>query len=1390
MSCPNLNISPLKEIKEEYGEDAAYLANEMLTENSFKDWYGSEVYPFVDANLRIENSIGEHFDLGKNLTSRGYTNKLTKSETVTKNKDSYGEVSKQNVADIDSILGKSKKNLNSREILSKLHPKLKDPLMEKLAYMMLNKVEGSDNVIIEELEDGQYMAFDPDTDTVHLNSNMLYDNGIDMFSSTFMHEMVHKYTANALFNPKNKREEAFKFQMTSLYNTVNKYFSKEQKEEFFRVFGEEASEAGVNVHEFVSEVMTNKKFQTAVKGIKFNVWDRFINFVTSLFGGTDSSNVYGNAVEAILNQVEKYNFSYNYNSNNQLQTSVTLYATTKEAKKETEESESNKRAKKIVDNLEDRIITLEDVAAAAIKKIDKTLNRHTLKKKETFRKNLKDLRKELVKYQKTDTLKALMLFSQRVLKQSVDVENKMKTAIEEGTINDKLLMDVQEFLGAYDLIDIIVEKLQKEPLSEHLTAELKEESIKELREIEHKRKDVLAKREELVKESVIAALSKESTLAEGKFKEKFEREANSQGLKGNQKIKYIAEKMEAAEEEIKDYSYNFFERLVNISESDLNSLESLILDPGSLNSTTIQGVVNILNRADLNTRRYTLDHRRHIAEAFIEYEKDHPEGNVSKKYDALLGKNADGTKNGKLVGEYKYEFYETLSKLNRAYGKAVAESGKNSPEAKAALKDLKSWRTKNVTKSPDGFYFPMNKWKDPNFKKLSESEKKFLDVIKASIDEADRKLPDFAKLAKSPHKFEPSWYSLPTISKSQLERVYEDKKGMVPSWIKDSLTKQADDQERNEFVDETNSDNAKSLSKLGYEETISTETGSERHGVPVFFRGNLDVSQQSFDLGTLAVMNAHMAENYKQKSLTVPTLELIKEVTKNKEVLKTEGLTKKYLINKLNKTELLKLQDKESNEYKVLKSILEDRLYGESTIDMKMSANFMGMKIDGNKVVSAVGSWTSQTMLAMNYFAGGVNIFQGKVQNFIEGVGGNVFNREELRGAEKEFWADSQSWVKDIGKPLKTSKTNLLMELYNVSGDFGALSTKFAQDNRFKALMTKDMLYSTSHVGEYYIQSTLMYSVMKSIKAMNKNKEWINAEGKVVKTEAEAATLDQMYTAKDGHIEPHPSLGFIYRKGQGASKFSEVRVSNLIKKLSADLHGQYDPQMQSILQRYAVGKLVYQLRKWLLRGMKRRWRGINTSRKSIDELRDIDRYWSEDLQQFEEGYYTTAVRFISDLTKAGKEFKLSLLSTNWQQLTDAEKANIRKITSELALYGISFISASLLMALGDDEPDEDTKNSIFSAAYLVKRTASEIGFYWNPAEFLTIMRSPAASISMIEKSIHFLGQLSDPTELYKTGRRKGEYKLVKDVEDLVPIIRQLNRHENIRESLSYIYNTH
>jgi hypothetical protein len=105
--------------------------------------------------------------------------------------------------------------------------------------------------------------------------------------------------------------------------------------------------------------------------------------------------------------------------------------------------------------------------------------------------------------------------------------------------------------------------------------------------------------------------------------------------------------------------------------------------------------------------------------------------------------------------------------------------------------------------------------------------------------------------------------------------------------------------------------------------------------------------------------------------------------------------------------------------------------------------------------------------------------------------------------------------------------------------------------------------------------------------------------------------------------------------------------------------------------------------------------------------------------------------------------------------------------------------------LGDDTDDEEEKEWIFAAAYLLRRLDAELRFFAS-ADALDILQTPAATSSMLKRITTTVSQLFEPTEQYEGGVYHGENKLLHKVGRITPIYAQFNR--DFRKSYEFLDN--
>lgn len=709
---------------------------------------------------------------------------------------------------------------------------------------------------------------------------------------------------------------------------------------------------------------------------------------------------------------------------------------------------------------------------------------------------------------------------------------------------------------------------------------------------------------------------------------------------------------------------------------------------------------------------------------------------------------------------------------------------------------------------------PKEKWKSEKYAQLQREggvNLEMYDFLINNIRAQDAKnVPPNSKLIQiSRRNKDIELVRLPYVARETLERVTTS--GGVMQAVKQELGEFTQRKSDTKFGTDPDVDSDEDLSERDVvfnsirrsRDVLVNEQGEEKQRVPINFRhykykedGFLDTSDMSFDLLSINMFNTYMSENYKNKREIEATMLLTKELLGEREVIQTEltafrgQRAKKDVVT----GRVLTTKGRESNVFQMFSSVIQDQLFGISSLG-PVALNQIGDKLL---------AWTGNITLMINWLSAGANVIQGSLQNFFEAIGSTHYNREDLKEAWKDYWSDLPNITGDLNRNRYRSKTNLLMEKFNTLSDWGGTFKHFMEDSLAKRLFKSDTLHGLQTMGEHMMQNQLMYAIMNSSIVLNEEGQMIDMQGEVTTDVKKAMRLKDAYTINEAgdELELHPAAYRVDKFEQPLREGGEFLVSQLIRDVNADLQGQYDTTLKSQAQRAFWGKAVMMFRKWIPRGIKRRFRHINTIGLSREEMTEMDVTMSRFSLADKEGIYTTTARHyvyphvaygvqfvkqVIGLQDAATKLKYEMLKVDWASLSDQEQANIRKAVAELATAALAFGIAAVAKGLGDDEePGSMSRTVLFGTAFFTRRLYSELTFYLNPIEFTRILRSPAISLNMIEKILHFLGQLLfDPLERYKSGRRKDELKIKKDVQDIVPIIKQFDR--NIEEAVNFVF---
>ena len=528
---------------------------------------------------------------------------------------------------------------------------------------------------------------------------------------------------------------------------------------------------------------------------------------------------------------------------------------------------------------------------------------------------------------------------------------------------------------------------------------------------------------------------------------------------------------------------------------------------------------------------------------------------------------------------------------------------------------------------------------------------------------------------------------------------------------------------------------------------LTTEAGDPVNFIPVFYTNRIEEQNQSYDLASIYHAYWSMAKEYALKAEILPEMEMARLFVEEREVMKRDAKGNVIRDALSRKGERI-LTKKGVNSFIALqfKDWFEAEVYGQRE---KYEGALFG-KIDIAKAANLLNKYTAFNLLGVNMVQGFANVLLGQTLQWIEAMGGQHYGVKDFAKAGAYYFKNLPGILGDVGERVPTNIVTLMNETFDTLNEYEG--GKFRKNSKFQQLMTSNTLFFTTHAGEHYMQTRVMLAMLNRMKALDKN-------GKVIGTMLENLEVrnGELAAKKDvANFGPEQMKKFGY----------------MVKRVLAHIHGEYSQMGKNAIQRYAMGRMGMLFRKFVVPGFKRRW-----GKRKVNEL----------LGDYTEGNYITTGRFVRRLFKDFKTFQLGVFSESWNDLTRMEKANIRRTLGEMIfLIGTWIMIKALMGAMEDDDEDEWYMSFL---AYQAVRLKTELLFF-SPSlvEPLRILRSPAATMSVVENTIRLFSQLlSDPFEIYERGNWKGKPKITKHMINFVPAWRQVYRLKYVDDQINWFY---
>jgi hypothetical protein len=545
--------------------------------------------------------------------------------------------------------------------------------------------------------------------------------------------------------------------------------------------------------------------------------------------------------------------------------------------------------------------------------------------------------------------------------------------------------------------------------------------------------------------------------------------------------------------------------------------------------------------------------------------------------------------------------------------------------------------------------------------------------------------------------------------------------------------------------------------------------------VPVYATNRVPAREVSKDIASSLYRFRHMAHNFKTKSEILGQVMVFQEILKNAKTLETNSAGIQ-LIQKAAESmgiNMPKLKEGETYNFKHVNEWIDSVMFGQSNLQKDFTV--FGKTFSANEAVGTINAFTAMSTLSFNLLQGANQSILDNMMMLQESFAGQFLSKSDMAWAKGKYWGSGMAMT-DIGRFDPKSKIAKAVEYFDALTEFtDTEGNQIVGGKRRKAARTGNLLF-LQQAAEHELSATRMLGLMKNLEGTLKDSDGnviLNEDGKPANL-YDLLIIDE----KTGKMSIDPRLD---EKQSGFNRLDFITKLQGLSRRTNQIKGKMHTNM---LQRRWWGKLFMLFRNWMPPGIRRRYGHGGGSTVHVDE----------ELGAVTQGMYVSFWNFIAE--------SISTKSFAYTNMTEMEQQNVKRTSVELA----SLMGAMALVAALSNLDDEDESWITNFALYQAKRYQTEIK-QWTPlpgaglSEAFRILQSPTATARPILKGGDLLGQLlretryilgdpfiDDSAIFYqrKTGRfQKGDRKIRKDFEDLLPIFRGLQKSRTPEEAYKW-----
>lgn len=539
--------------------------------------------------------------------------------------------------------------------------------------------------------------------------------------------------------------------------------------------------------------------------------------------------------------------------------------------------------------------------------------------------------------------------------------------------------------------------------------------------------------------------------------------------------------------------------------------------------------------------------------------------------------------------------------------------------------------------------------------------------------------------------------------------------------------------------------------------------GNKIEQIPIYYTDRIkDPSRLSLDFSSSLLAYSAMATHFEAMNKIVDILELGKEVLMKRDIAVTSRgkqliQSTKSAIN--NKVYSKKVSTKGANSLSMqrLEDLLTMNVYGKVKND-EGSFNIGKFNVDIAKALDSITGLTSVTVMGGNLFQGLNNLITGTFQMAMEGFAGEYFSMKDIAVADGKYFSLVGDLLAEAGSARNTSMLGLIQEKFNVFQDYGnSKNAEFYKKNLARFFGKGTSPYLLNMIGENWMQTRTLLAYMNAVKLKDKNGATIRLLDAYEKVDIveNGKKVDSRLKLKDGITK---------EDGTAFTQIDEDDITLKVAKINQFMHGIYNEEDKSAIQKYALGRMAMQFRKWMVPHYTRRY-GIMK--------------YDLQLDQFREGYYITAFKAVKNIAVSMTNAK-ETAAFNWKNLTAHEKANLKRASLELGTFAAMGILLGLVLG---DYDDKDTWAGRLMM-YQLHRWSLELNTsvpnpYGILKDGLTLLNSPMASLNTFE-NITELFKFWEAFDVIEEGKYEGHNKYIRNVINNTPMLKQIIRISDLK----------